>query len=67
MAKKEVVETDNPQEPVIKTAEQWSQIKKLNRFDRAITWAKNRWPVGKELTEEAFDAALKAAKAEVIR
>lgn len=66
MAKKEVSEGQEDK-PVVKTAEQWASQKKLSRFDRAITWAKNRWPVGKELTEDAFDAAVKAAKAEVIR
>lgn len=66
MAKKEVSEGQEDK-PMIKMAEQWASQKKLSRFDRAITWAKTRWPVGKELTEEAFDAAVKAAKAEVIR
>lgn len=66
MAKKEIAEGQEDK-PVIKTAELWASEKKLSRFERAIAWAKNRWPVGKELTEDAFDAAVKAAKAEVIR
>lgn len=68
MAKKDT-DTAGDEQPkdVVKTAEQWASEKKVSRFERAITWAKHRWPVGKELTEQAFDAALLAAKAEVIR
>lgn len=67
MAKKDVETGTEEAKAPIKTAEQWAKEKKVSRFERAITWAKHRWPVGKELTEEAFDAAIKAAKAEVIR
>ncbi len=66
MAKKDTEANEEPK-AVVKTAEEWAKEKRITRFDKAITWAKHRWPVGKELTEEAFDAAIKAAKAEVIR
>jgi hypothetical protein len=66
VAKKDT-EANEELKAVVKTAEEWAKEKRVARFDKAITWAKHRWPVGKELTEEAFDAAIKAAKAEVIR
>lgn len=45
----------------IKTVEQWAAEKATPDWLLAAARAGNRWPVGRELTEQEFDAAIEAA------
>ena len=46
---------------VRKTVEQWQAEKIIVPWLFAFASTQNRWPVGRELTEAEFDAAIKAA------
>jgi len=53
--------------PARKTIEAWESEKDTPTWLRAAARALNRWPRGRELLEEEFDAGVKAASALALR
>ena len=50
-----------------KSWEQWAREKQTPRMERRCTAIMHRWPIGREMTEQDFDAAVHAAANVAIR
>ncbi|MGZ5967922.1 MAG: hypothetical protein ACXWUG_23745 [Polyangiales bacterium] len=50
-----------PQPPTRRRVEQWEADKGVDPWLRVAARALNRWPLGRELLEEEFDAGVKRA------
>ena len=47
--------------PARRRVEQWEKDKQVDPWLRVAARALNRWPIGRELLEEEFDAGVKRA------
>lgn len=57
----ELAEKPEVQQPAHRTFEEWAQAAGTATWLAAATRACKRWPVGKELTQQEFDEAVREA------
>jgi hypothetical protein len=56
-----------PPPPTRRRVEQWEHDKQVDPWLRAAARALNRWPLGRELLEEEFDAGIERAAGLALR